>query len=403
MSWWAPRRSHATSQNGGRRRPSARSCSSEQQARAEIERASQLKDDFLAVLSHELRTPLNAVMGYTQLLMSGALKTHDVAHAYQFSGTQAQARLVESLLDLSRVLAGKLELNSEVLDLSSVVSFAVDALRPEALKKKISIEVSGTSGNRVFGDSARLQQVFWNLLSNAIKFTPGGGRVAVRLTADDADVIVRVEDNGRGIPPSLLPFIFDRFRQGEGQEGHSQAGLGLGLALVRELVHAHKGTVEAQSAGEGHGSVLIVRLPLFLSRQAGASGGVQPLRKHEAALTELRPDVLVVDDERDARDMLALMLETCGATVRTVGSASEALDAMAEQRPDVLLADLGMAEEDGYSLIRRWRLREKQELLPQTAAIAVTAYASAADRERALLAGYNGTSQSRSMPWNWSK
>ena len=263
----------------------------EQQARAEIERASQLKDDFLAVLSH-VRTPLNAVMGYTQLLMSGALKTHDVAHAYQAiqRNAQAQARLVESLLDLSRVLAGKLELNSEVLDLSSVVSFAVDALRPEALKKKISIEVSGTSGNRVFGDSARLQQVFWNLLSNAIKFTPGGGRVAVRLTADDADVIVRVEDNGRGIPPSLLPFIFDRFRQGEGQEGHSQAGLGLGLALVRELVHAHKGTVEAQSARR-HGSVLIVRLPLFLSRQAGASGGVQPLRKHEAALTELRPDV----------------------------------------------------------------------------------------------------------------
>ena len=363
----------------------------EQRARAEIERASQLKDDFLAVLSHELRTPLNAVMGYTQLLISGALKTHDVAHAYQAiqRNAQAQGRLVESLLDLSRVLAGKLELNSEVLDLSSVVSFAVDALRPEALKKKISIEVSGTSGNRVFGDSARLQQVFWNLLSNAIKFTPGGGRVAVQLTADDADVIVRVEDNGRGIPPSLLPFIFDRFRQGEGQGAHSQAGLGLGLALVRELVHAHKGTVEAQSAGEGHGSVLIVRLPLFLSRQAGASGGVQPLRKHEADLTELRPDVLVVDDERDARDMLALMLETRGATVRTVGSASEAFDAMAEQRPDVLLADLGMAEEDGYSLIRRLRLREKEERLPQIAAIAVTAYASLTDREQALLAGYD--------------
>lgn len=363
----------------------------EQQARAEIERASQLKDDFLAVLSHELRTPLNAVMGYTQLLISGALKTHDVAHAYQAiqRNAQAQARLVESLLDLSRVLAGKLELNSEVLDLSSVVNFAVDALRPEALKKKISVEVCGTSGHRVSGDSARLQQVFWNLLSNAIKFTPGGGRVAVQLAADDADVVVRVEDNGRGIPPSLLPFIFDRFRQGEGQGTHSQAGLGLGLALVRELVHAHKGTVEAQSAGEGHGSVLIVRLPLFLSRQAGASGGGQPLRKHEADLTELRPDVLVVDDERDARDMLALMLETHGATVRTVGSASEAFDAMAEQRPDVLLADLGMAEEDGYSLIRRLRLREKEELLPQIAAIAVTAYASPTDRERALLAGYN--------------
>ena len=362
----------------------------EQQARAEIERAGRMKDDFLAVLSHELRTPLNAVMGYTQLLTSGALQGDDVAHAYQAiqRNAQAQARLVESLLDLSRVLAGKLELNSEALDLSSVVAQAVDALRPEALKRHISLELVDASGIRVFADAARLQQVFWNLLSNAIKFTPAGGRVMVRMEVDADDVSVRVEDNGHGIPASLLPFVFDRFKQGEGESARSRSGLGLGLALVREMVHAHKGTVTAESAGEGRGSTFIVRLPLFLSRQIAAPDIVQSIRK-DVDLAALRPDVLVVDDERDARDMLALMLETCGANVRSVGSAVEAFEAMAEQRPDVLLADLGMAVEDGYSLIRRWRLKEKEDHCPRIAAIAVTAYASSTDRERALMAGYN--------------
>jgi PAS domain S-box-containing protein len=362
----------------------------EQQARVEIERASRLKDDFLAVLSHELRTPLNAVMGYTQLLMSGALKTGDIAHAYQAiqRNAQAQARLVESLLDLSRILAGKLELNSEVLDLAPVVAAAVDALRPEALKKNIALEISGPSETRVFADAARLQQVFWNLLTNAIKFTPAGGHVTVRLATDGSDVIVSVEDNGRGIPASLLPFVFDRFRQGSGPGG-PQAGLGLGLALVRELLQAHKGTVDAQSAGEGRGAVFVVRLPLLLSPQVGATESMEPRPRAASDVAEIRPDVLVVDDEQDARDMLALLLETRGATVRTVASAREALEAMAEQRPDVLLADLGMAGEDGYSLIGRWRRTEEEERLPPVAAIAVTAYASATDRERALTAGYD--------------
>ena len=360
----------------------------EQQARAEIERASRMKDDFLAVLSHELRTPLNAVMGYTQLLTSGALQGDHVTHAYQAiqRNAQAQARLVESLLDLSRVLAGKLELNSEALDISSIVALAVEALRPEALKRHISLELVDASGIRVFADAARLQQVFWNLLSNAIKFTPAGGRVVVRMTVDPDDVSVRVEDNGRGIPASLLPFVFDRFKQGEGESARS--GLGLGLALVRELVHAHKGTVTAESAGEERGSTFIVRLPLFLSRQMAVPHIVQPIGE-EIDLAALRPDILVVDDERDARDMLALMLGARGANVRSVGSAMEAFEAMAEQRPDVLLADLGMAVEDGYSLIRRWRLKEREDHCPRIAAIAVTAYASPTDRERALMAGYN--------------
>ena len=266
------------------------------------------------------------------------------------------------------------------------MALAVEALRPEALKRHISLELVDASGIRVFGDAARLQQVFWNLLSNAIKFTPAGGRVVVRMTVDPDDVSVRVEDNGRGIPASLLPFVFDRFKQGEGESARS--GLGLGLALVRELVHAHKGTVTAESAGEERGSTFIVRLPLFLSRQMAVPHIVQPIGE-EIDLAALRPDILVVDDERDARDMLALMLGARGANVRSVGSAMEAFEAMAEQRPDVLLADLGMAVEDGYSLIRRWRLKEREDHCPRIAAIAVTAYASPTDRERALMAGYN--------------
>jgi PAS domain S-box-containing protein len=247
----------------------ARLLEREQQARAEIERAGRMKDDFLAVLSHELRTPLNAVMGYTQLLLSGAIPADDVARAYQAiqRNAQAQARLVESLLDLSRVLAGKLELNSEVHELSPIVTLAVDAIRPEAFKKQISLEVCDAQDICIFGDGARLQQVFWNLLSNAVKFTPNGGRVTIQVIADNTHVHVRVEDNGRGIPASLLPFVFDRFKQGDADPGRSRTGLGLGLALVREMVHAHNGTVSAESAGDGLGSTFTVRLPLFLTRE----------------------------------------------------------------------------------------------------------------------------------------
>jgi PAS domain S-box-containing protein len=363
----------------------------ERQARADIERAGRLKDDFLAVLSHELRTPLNAVMGYTQLLVSGAVTGDDVGRAYQAiqRNAQAQLRLIESLLDLSRVLAGKLELNSEVLDLSSVVALAVDALRPEALKKGISLELCDPAGICVFGDAVRLQQVFWNLLSNAIKFTPRGGRVTASVMAADRDAIVRVEDDGRGIAASLLPFVFDRFTQGEGESPRSRSGLGLGLALVREMVHAHKGAVTAESAGEGLGSKFTVRLPLFLSPPIGPPEVPASSGDRQIDLTGWRPDVLVVDDQLDAREMLEAMLETRGATVRSVGSAREAFEAMVERRPDVLLADLGMAVEDGYSLIRRWRLKEREEQGRRIAAIAVTAYASATDRERAMTAGYD--------------
>lgn len=367
----------------------AQSLEREQAARAEIERASRLKDDFLAVLSHELRTPLNAVLGYAQLLLSGAVAPSASAHALQAiqRNAQAQARLVESLLDLSRVLAGKLELNAEVLELSSLIDLAVDAVRPEALKKQISVRVARAGEVRVFADGPRLQQVFWNLLSNAIKFTPVEGEVTVDLASTESQAVVRVVDNGRGISASLLPFVFDRFKQGEREGPHSRTGLGLGLALVRELMNAHKGTVTAESAGEGHGSTFTVQLPLAWPRETGLTDKAETSRQQQPDLHQSQPSILVVDDDPDARDMLALMLQTRGANVHRVASAAEAFDSMLQRCPDVLLADLQMSGEDGYSLIRRWRDHEGAN--GRIAAIAVTAHATPTDRDKALEAGFD--------------
>jgi PAS domain S-box-containing protein len=362
----------------------------EQQARAEIERAGRLKDDFLAVLSHELRTPLNAVMGYTQLLLGGAVPPDGTTHALQAiqRNAQAQARLVESLLDLSRVLAGKLELSPEVIELSSVIALAVDAVKPEALKKKISLQVADTGSVRVFADGPRLQQVFWNLLTNAIKFTAAGGQVTVDLASTNTQAVIRINDNGRGIASSLLPFVFDRFKQGEGENARSRTGLGLGLALVREMIHAHEGTVTAESPGEGLGSTFTVRLPLLLPRETALTAMVQTIRQPSLDLHRSPPDVLIVDDDRDARDMLAAILEARRAKVRHVSTAAAAFDSMLERRPEVLLADLGMSGEDGYSLIRRWRTHEGATK-PRVTAIAVTAYARPTDRDMALAAGFD--------------
>jgi CheY-like chemotaxis protein len=240
----------------------------------------------------------------------------------------------------------------------------------------------------VFGDGPRLQQVFWNLLSNSIKFTPADGEVIVDFASTDTEVVIRVSDNGRGITASLLPFVFDRFTQGEAESARSRTGLGLGLALVREMVLAHKGTVTAESAGEGLGSTFTVRLPLLLPREIASPETAGPVRLELLDLRQSRANILIVDDEIDARDMLALMLETRGARVQHVGSAAAAFDAMVRQRPDILLADLGMPDEDGYSLIRRWRTREGLTN-GRVAAIAVTAYASAVDKETALAAGFD--------------
>jgi len=364
----------------------------EQAARAELERASRLKDEFLAVLSHELRTPLNAVLGYAQLLARRGLSADRTAHAVAAiqRNAQAQARLVESLLDLSRIMAGKLELNLERQDLGAIVEAAVDVIRPDADAKDITLHVERPSDPVVLMcDGERLQQVFWNLLSNAIKFTPRGGTVDVSITPNEGSAEVAISDNGQGISPEFLPYVFDRFRQAESHRSRASAGLGLGLALVREMVHAHRGSVVAQSPGEGRGSTFIVVLPLAVSTEAAVDAG-PPASSPMGGDSLDGLDVLVVDDDSDGRDLLALLLESNGAAVVAVGSAAEALDAIDGRRPDLLLADLRMPGEDGYSLIRRVRAQERARGAAHLPALAVSAYATAADREQAIGAGFDG-------------
>ena len=366
----------------------ARVLAREQAARVELERANHLKDEFLAVLSHELRTPLNAVLGYAHLLNEGKLPPERTRHAMEAiqRNAEAQARLVDSLLDLSRIMAGKLELNLEPVDLWKVVDAAIDVVGPDAEAKSITLAVTEPRMLlSVVGDTGRLQQVFWNLLSNAIKFTPRGGEVTIEITAEDQRAKITVADNGHGISSEFLPHVFDRFKQAE-SAARSAGGLGLGLALVREMVQAHGGTVAADSQGLGRGSTFTVILPV----DATATGGIAaPERRPDAGTFEAlrRLDVLVVDDNADARDLLRLLLESRGAAVRTAASAAEALKAIRERPPAVLLADLGMPEEDGYSLIRK--VRGQGHHAATLSAVAVTAFATVTDRERAIAAGYD--------------
>jgi CheY-like chemotaxis protein len=359
----------------------------EQAARAEVERANRVKDEFLAVLSHELRTPLNAVLGYAHLLSTGALPPERTSHAIEAiqRNAQAQARLVESLLDLSRIIAGKLELDIQHVDLSRLLDGALDAVRPDAEAKGITIDVDVPSTvSTLQGDGGRLQQVFWNLLSNAVKFTPNGGRIGLRVAQQDGEVAIAISDTGQGISAAFLPQVFERFKQAENRR--SPKGLGLGLAVVREMVHAHGGRVLAASPGEGLGSTFTVTLPLSAAAQRLVLD--TPADPPTDSLEDL--EILIVDDDGDVRDLMSLLLEARRAHVRAASSAAEALDVIAQRRPDVLLADVGMPEEDGYSFIRKLRARERQQNRSRLPAIAVTAYATATDRERALAAGYDG-------------
>ena len=362
----------------------------EQQARTELEKASRMKDEFLAVLSHELRTPLNAVVGYAHLLTSGALPPQRVDHAVRAiqRNAQAQARLVESLLDLSRIMAGKLELSLEPVELTRVIEAAVDVVRPDADAKGVTLDVAPLSSPvGITADAGRLQQVFWNLLSNAVKFTAQGGTVRVRCAEQDAHVRVEVTDTGCGIAAEFLPRVFDRFSQ-HGDARHTpRSGLGLGLALVREMVLAHGGTVTASSPGEGRGSSFVVTLPLSVDRVRPV-----PVRPgaHGASYQSIASiKILIVDDESDVRDVLMLMLESRGASVQRAASAKEALRIIDSTPPDLLLADLSMPDEDGLSLIRTIRAREADQGRGRLPAIAVSAYASPRDRDRALAAGYD--------------
>jgi signal transduction histidine kinase/CheY-like chemotaxis protein len=357
----------------------------EQAARAEAEAASRAKDEFLALVSHELRTPLSAMLLWLRMLRAKKLDPSAIADAIAKieRSAQAQAKLIEDLLDVSRIITGKLRLHVRPVRLEAVIQAAVDAVAPAAEAKGIALATSfDASVPPLSGDPDRLQQVVWNLLSNAIKFTPQGGRVEVHLERAAPHARLSVVDTGAGIEPSLLPHVFDRFRQGETR---TSGGLGLGLALVRHLVEAHGGTVGARSEGAGRGATFVVDLPIPAVHVGPPDARLALPAPAAPALDGVR--VLVVDDERDARDVMTTVLESHNAEVVAAASAEEALAALADATPDVLVCDIGMPGEDGYALIRKIRGRETEHggRLP---AAALTAYTRFEDRTRALLAGF---------------
>ena len=365
------------------------------EARREAENANRLKDEFLATLSHELRTPLNAILGWSQMLQNRDLDETAAKKALATieRNARSQNKLIEDILDVSRIITGKLRLDVRHVDLSTVIAAAADAARPAAEAKNIRLQtLLDPQAGPISGDPDRLQQVIWNLLSNAIKFTDKNGRVQARLERVNSHVEITVSDTGKGIEPEFLPHVFDRFRQSDGSMTRRHGGLGLGLAIVRQLVELHGGTVSVDSAGIGHGATFIVNLPLLPVRREPASD--QP-RVHPTAATEMPADcppeldnlrVLLVDDEADSRDLINAVLHSCGANVKTAGSAAEALSLIKNDKFDVVISDIGMPEEDGFSLIKK--IRDLPAATGNVPAIALTAYARAEDRVQALRAGF---------------
>ncbi len=366
-------------------------------AKDEAENANRAKDTFLAVLSHELRTPLNAIVGWMNILRSAKRDEADLAEGLDAidRNTKAQVQLIEDILDVSRIISGKMTTELRFCDLAAVIEAGVAATRSTADARGVALDVDLDPSARLAScDATRMQQVVWNLVSNAIKFTPQGGRVRVKLFRNRSDVHIEVSDDGLGIDPEFLPHIFDRFRQADGSSRRKAGGLGLGLSIVKHIVEAHGGTIEARSAGVGSGSTFIVRLPVKAvgvdeDPEAVASGVGSTGERGATCFAPVRLDglrVLVVDDEPDARRLLVRLLEEVGATVTAAGSAAEALDALAKSRPEVLVSDIGMPGEDGYDLIsqvRRRGLRARD--LP---AVALTAFVQKDDQRLSLLAGF---------------
>ncbi|SEK28297.1 PAS domain S-box-containing protein [Stigmatella aurantiaca] len=359
------------------------------------EQANRAKDEFLAAVSHELRTPLMAMLGWTRMLRTGQLPPEKHARALEAveRNTQVQTQLIEDLLDVSRIITGKMRLEARLVNPREFIEAALDAVRHAADAKGVLLhsELAPDTGS-ISGDTDRLQQMVWNLLSNAIKFTPKGGQVTVRLQRMDASVLIEVEDNGQGIPKGSLSHIFERFWQVDGSSTRKHGGLGLGLAIVRHLTELHGGTIEAFSQGEGKGALFSLKLPLAtVPVLQGTPPPVQPPSRVGAPQL-LAPDlegllVLVVDDEPDARELLTVVLENCRAQVITAASAWEGLERLQRSRPQVVISDIGMPGEDGYSFMRRLRALPV-ERGGQTPAIALTAFARMEDRTRALLAGF---------------
>jgi signal transduction histidine kinase/ActR/RegA family two-component response regulator len=371
----------------------------------ELERADRLKDEFLATVSHELRTPLNSILGWNQLLR---LQRGDdpeiakVAETIERSG-KAQLQLIEDLLDTARIISGKMKLEFQPVDPVAIISAALNTMRPVADNKGVAITMDlDPEAGQITGDPDRLQQVVWNLMSNAIKFTPGGGRVRVELRRGSPGVRIAVQDTGQGINPDLLPYVFDRFKQGDSAASRRYGGLGLGLALVKHLVELHGGSVAVESQGEGHGATFIINLPV---RAVKGGGGTESQREGETVVTPrlgrrtraLRLKgvrALVVDDEPGARELLTATLEQYGVLVTGVDSAEAALAALesrfgdeASEPFDILISDIGMPGADGYELIQRVRTHEDRRV-NRIRAIALTAYARSQDRLRALQAGF---------------
>jgi signal transduction histidine kinase/ActR/RegA family two-component response regulator len=364
--------------------------SKEQAARLGAEAANQAKDDFLATLSHELRTPLNAILGWIHMLRAGMLDgaTTTRALAAIERNADAQTRLVEDLLDVSRIVAGNLRLNVDDVWPAAAVDAAVEALGPQIEAKRIDVRVTiDRSAGPVSADLQRLQQIAWNLLSNAVKFTPPEGRIEVRLRRANENVELAVSDTGAGMSPEFLPRAFDRFRQGDSTITRAQGGLGLGLAIVQHLAELHGGTVSAESAGPGQGATFVVTLPIVDSVRAVQAMRLTRPERAEGTLQRLDDvRVLIVDDDVDTRDVVGAILAGAGANVATAASASEARDAVHQWRPTVIVADIAMPAEDGYSLIRS--LRTGGAVYRGVPAIALTALATPADADAALAAGF---------------
>jgi signal transduction histidine kinase/CheY-like chemotaxis protein len=375
----------------------ARLLSAERSARVELERVSLMKDEFLATLSHELRTPLNAVLGWSELLLSRTPPEAPGRRGLETISRNArsQAKLIEDLLDMNRMISGKLRLDVQPVELAMVVEAAIDSVLPSADAKSITIrKTMDPSAGPVFGDPNRLQQVVWNLLSNAVKFTGKGGTIDVLLQRVNSHVEITVHDTGIGISEAFLPEVFERFRQADASATRRFGGLGLGLSIVKQLVQLHGGTVKAESRGEGQGTTMIVHLPV---RALAVRPGPDPAREHPsttrsatARVSDVSLEgfvVLVIDDEVDARELVEVVLTQAGATVYLAASADEGLARVKALRPDVIVSDIGMPDRDGYQFIL-----DVRSLSPiqggKTPALALTAFARSEDRTRAMLAGY---------------
>jgi signal transduction histidine kinase/ActR/RegA family two-component response regulator len=365
----------------------------EQAARAAAESANRIKDEFLATLSHELRSPIGAVLTWVTLLRSGRIDEERTRHALEAieRNTRIQVQLIEDLLDVSRIISGKLHLDLAPVDLAAIVASAMEAVRPAAQAKTIRLAAPPVRAlPPIAGDAARLHQILWNLLSNAIKFTPKGGHVDIDLAQTGSSMEIRVSDSGQGIEPAFLPHIFERFRQADASSTRREGGLGLGLAIVRHLVEMHGGTASAESPGPERGATFIVRFPVptiamaappstaTLFPQVGGADG--------PTIDGLR--VLVIDDQRDAREAVAAVLEQCGASVVAAGDADEGLAALRSASVDVLISDIGMPVTDGYALIRQVR-SHTDERVARTPSLALTAYGGLDDQRRVFDAGFD--------------